>query len=254
MTVGYIDTEHLTDIANAIRQQNGTTTLYKPSEMAQVVLDLDGTSAGSLGTEPYKTIESGVVSRRYIQAIVNAIRTQNGLSVIYKPEDMAQAILDLTWSTLAPRALLLSDGTLEFTYLNDVAFKADMANLQQLYIAYWLMNHSNVTSITGIANLGVVKDMTYAFACTGVSTLDFRGFDASNLSGSLMATLYDCDALTTIHAGADWALPSGASDTSCFSGCDALVGGAGTTYASSRAGYTYFRIDTAETSGYLTVA
>lgn len=40
----------------------------------------------------------------------------------------------------------------------------------------------------------------------------------------------------------------GQSDDSCAS----LVGGAGTTYASSRAGYQYMRIDGVEGAGYLT--
>lgn len=47
MAVGTIQRSVLTDIANAIRVQNGGTDTYLPSEMAAAVLALDGTRAGS---------------------------------------------------------------------------------------------------------------------------------------------------------------------------------------------------------------
>ena len=58
----------------------------------------------------------------------------------------------------------------------------------------------------------------------------------------------------TIWADADWALPtSGVSGFQTFYQCFSLVGGAGSTYASSRAGYQYMRIDGGTSPpGYLT--
>ena len=47
MAMGTIDRGVLTDIANAIRVQNGGTDTYLPSEMAAAVLALDGTKAGA---------------------------------------------------------------------------------------------------------------------------------------------------------------------------------------------------------------
>lgn len=41
----------------------------------------------------------------------------------------------------------------------------------------------------------------------------------------------------------------------CFYSCSTLlVGGNGTVWASNKTGYTYFRIDTASTLGYITAA
>ncbi len=56
-------------------------------------------------------------------------------------------------------------------------------------------------------------------------------------------TFGGCGSLVTIWADADWALPSsGVSGFQTFYQCASLVGEAGTTYASSRAGYQYMRI------------
>ena len=61
MAVGTIQRSVLTDIANAIRVQNGGTDTYLPSEMAAAVLALDGTKSGT----PYQapaTSGTGVIS------------------------------------------------------------------------------------------------------------------------------------------------------------------------------------------------
>jgi hypothetical protein len=61
---------------------------------------------------------------------------------------------------------------------------------------------------------------------------------------------------STIYADASWALPtSGIPGSQCFYSCStSLVGGNGTTWASNKTAYTYFRIDTASTPGYITAA
>lgn len=72
----------------------------------------------------------------------------------------------------------------------------------------------------------------------------------------LIACLGSCSKLTTIYAGATWALPAnGISGSQCFYSCStSLVGGNGTAWASNKTAYTYFRIDTASTPGYMTAA
>ena len=116
MAVGTIQKGVLTDIANAIRAQNGSTETYLPSEMAAAVLALDGTRAGA----PYQapaTSGAGVISGSVFDGIADAIRAQNGLSETYKPSEMAPAILALVWDVgVKMRAILLADGTLEFNY------------------------------------------------------------------------------------------------------------------------------------------
>ena len=69
-------------------------------------------------------------------------------------------------------------------------------------------------------------------------------------------TFSGCSRLTTILADASWALPSsGITGSQCFYSCSTpLVGGNGTAWASNKTAYTYFRIDTASTPGYITAA
>ena len=94
MAVGTIQKSVLTDIANAIRVQNGGTDTYLPSEMAAAVLALDGTRAGT----PFQAVAgtgTGVISDTVFDGIADAIRAQNGLAETYTPPEMAPAILAL---------------------------------------------------------------------------------------------------------------------------------------------------------------
>lgn len=117
MALGRISTSILTDIANAVRWQNGTATLYKPREMADVVAALDGGNAGGYVEQPYKELASGVLSDSVLAGIAEAVRAQSGEATWYRPADMAAAIRALEWDVgYKVRALLLDDGTLEFNY------------------------------------------------------------------------------------------------------------------------------------------
>lgn len=93
------------------------------------------------------------------------------------------------------------------------------------------------------------------FSSCAVTTLDFRGFDPSALT-DLYYAFSSCSSLATIYADPTWVLPtSGISGSQCFYSCSTnLVGGNGTVWASSKTAYTYFRIDTASTPGYITAA
>ena len=84
--------------------------------MAPRILALDGTKEDVTLQMP--EIEGiGIISDAYFHDIADAIRAQNGRTETYKPAEMAPAILALTWDTgVKIRALLLSDGTLEFNY------------------------------------------------------------------------------------------------------------------------------------------
>lgn len=106
----------------------------------------------------------------------------------------------------------------------------------------------------GLGNLSGVRSMRYTFSSCAFATIDFRGFDPSTLT-DLFYTFSGCSRLTTILADASWALPtSGITGSQCFYSCSAsLVGGNGTAWASNKTAYTYFRIDTASTPGYITV-
>ena len=143
-----------------------------------------------------------------------------------------------------------------YDHRNDVeavGIAADIATYDHVNTNYWFYGHQSITDVTGMGNLHGVREMQHTFnSCTGLTEIDLSGLDPSSLE-DLAYTFGGCGSLVTIWADADWALPSsGVSGFQTFYQCASLVGGAGTTYASSRAGYQYMRIDGADGAGYLT--
>lgn len=134
-----------------------------------------------------------------------------------------------------------------------VEIAADMATYDHVNTNYWFYGHQEIASVTGMGNLSGVREMQHTFnSCVGLTEIDLSGLDPSSLE-DLAYTFGGRGSLVTIWADADWALPSsGASGFQTFYQCSSLVGGAGTTYASSRAGYQYMRIDGVRGAGYLT--
>ena len=140
-------------------------------------------------------------------------------------------------------------------HLTSATFAADMATFTYLNLNYLFYTCTNLASVSGLGNLSGVRSMRFTFASCAVVTMDFRGFDPSTLT-DLYYTFSGCSSMTTIYADSTWALPaSGITGSSCFYSCStSLVGGNGTVWASNKTAYTYFRIDTASTPGYLTAA
>ena len=116
MAVGTVSKALLTEIANAIREQNGQQVRYMPLEMGSRVLEMDGAREG-VGLAAAPEAGTGILSEVVFELLADAIRTQNGSTVTYTPAEMPAAIRALTWDTgVKMRALLLSDGTLELNY------------------------------------------------------------------------------------------------------------------------------------------
>lgn len=137
-------------------------------------------------------------------------------------------------------------------YLTSATFAADMATFSYLNLNYLFYSCTNLASISGLGNLSGVRSMRYTFSSCSFTTIDFRGFDPSTLT-DLFYTFSGCSQMTTIYADATWTLPtSGITGSQCFYSCSSLVGGNGTAWASSKTAYTYFRIDTTGTPGYIT--
>ena len=129
-----------------------------------------------------------------------------------------------------------------------------MATFSYLNLIYLFYSCTNLASISGLGNLSGVRSMRYTFSSCAFTTIDFRGFDPSTLT-DLFYTFSGYSSLTTIYADSNWALPSsGITGSQCFYSRSSLVGGNGTAWSSSNTGYTYMRIDTASTPGYLTAA
>ena len=146
-------------------------------------------------------------------------------------------------------------GYADRSQMRTVAFAADMSTFTEVNLNYWFYGINAVTSFTGLGNLSGVREMCFAFtSCTGLTSLDFWGFDPTHLT-DLYYCFGGCNNLVTIYADSTWALPSsGVSGASCFYNCSKLVGGNGTTWTSSKTSYTYMRIDAANSAGYLTAA
>lgn len=138
-------------------------------------------------------------------------------------------------------------------HLTHVTFAADMATFSYLNLIYLFYSCTNLASVSGLGNLSGVRSMRFTFASCAFTEVDFRGFDPSTLT-DLTYTFSGCNRLTTIYADSTWTLPSsGITGSQCFYSCStSLVGGNGTVWASNKTAYTYFRIDTASTPGYIT--
>ena len=232
MAVGTIETSILTDIANAIRYQAGVATLYKPREMAAAVAALDGSDAGGYVEQPYMALESGVLSGHVFEDIADAIREQNGESTTYAPGEMAAAILALAWDTgVKVRAMLLTDGTLEFNYrdgrssdlgtisqcwevdpagytsdsarpwhsvraqVRRVAFDSDFSEAGISNLAYWCTGMNQMTEVLGFEECSGTTNVTQMFnSCGRLETIWATSFDNSAIS-SYTSVLYGCSRL-----------------------------------------------------------
>ena len=128
-------------------------------------------------------------------------------------------------------------------------------------------NTSNVTDMSymfyecpGLTSLDVssfntsnVTDMKWMFyGCSGLTNLDLSGFNTANVTG-MRDMFWRCSNLRRIYAGNDWSTGSVSGSESMFSGCIALVGGAGTAYDANHIDHTYAHIDGGEANpGYFT--
>ena len=238
MSVGSIATSILTDIANAIRYQAGVATLYQPRQMAAAVAALDGSNAGNYQAQSYMQLERGYLATDVFGDIADAIRAQNGTQTQYLPEEMAAAILALTWDVgLKGRALLLDDGTLELNYLSSrqttlsgrtivSGFEVDVNGYSSEASRPWdasavrnAVEHVYIDS--SFASFGLTN-LDYFFK--GMTNLvDVTGFE--NLTGVTNAYLAfgACSALESIYATSFTNVIT--SGTYMFNGCTSLVGG-----------------------------
>lgn len=237
MAVGTIQKGVLTDIANAIRAQNGSTETYLPSEMAAAVLALDGTRAGA----PYQapaTSGAGVISGSVFDGIADAIRAQNGLTETYRPAEMAPAILALTWDAgVKIRALLLADGTLEFNYRDGrssdmpgaailKAWEVDPAGYSSAGARPWDDDKLSVTRAVFDDDFSEGGLSSAAYFFHGFENLvEVEGFEELSDVTNMNQMFVSCASLETIWA--DVFMGSVTSGSLMFSGCRRLVGGEG---------------------------
>ncbi len=227
---------------------------------------LDGTDAGNYQAQQYTQLESGILSESVFSDIADAIRGQNGLSTQYQPGDMAAAILALEWDVgYKVRALLLSDGTLEFNYYDrrrtihggtiQQVFEVDTNGyssasarswdsikllVKKVYIdssisgvgitncAYWFNAFANCTEVSGFENLSGMTNANQMFtSCSNLETIYATSFSNTGLSGSYMF-----NGCTKLVGGTDGFVPS---TTSGASVCKIGTGGGSPTPTTTHA-------------------
>jgi hypothetical protein len=122
-------------------------------------------------------------------------------------------------------------------------FKSDLA-VTVASMDYWFYSSTTLTGVTGWANVRGLRSLRFCFnGCAGLAPLDLCGLDPSSLK----------DLFYAFGGCSTWALPSsGVSGMNTFYNCTRLVGGNGTAYSSSAAGYARMVIDRAGQAGYLT--
>ncbi|MDN0056364.1 hypothetical protein [Collinsella ihumii] len=239
MAVGKIQKSVLTDIANAIRAQNGGTGTYLPGEMAAAVAALDGTQAGA-GTQLAAEGGTGAISDAVFDAIAGAIRGQNGSEETYTPPEMAAAILALAWDTgVKMRALLLDDGTLEFNYRDgrstDVAGAAIAGAWEVPASGFSSYSERGWNSVRGeVARVRFDADFSQgglqsaAWLLWGLSSAtEIRGFEELSGVTSMEQMMTSCGSLESVYCspGADFS--AAATNTVMMYGCERLVGAQG---------------------------
>lgn len=250
MSWGQIAKSIFGDIANAIREQNGTATTYKPSEMAAAVTALDGTNEGNTVTHDLLD-GTGVIDDAVFTDIADAIRGQNGLTTSYAPGEMAQVIRDLTWDTgVKMRALLHSDGVLEINYVDGQQSLHSTADVEHV----WEVSTDGYSTWTALPWYECREDVTSFYIDSSVASVTWENvsylcgylpnvtdvYGLENLVGvTNVGYLFATDAKLETVWDEGFDLSAVTTGTYPFNGCTRLVGGASCTNAQSANSRTY---------------
>ena len=112
-------------------------------------------------------------------------------------------------------------------------------------MSYMFSGCSGLTSLNlSNFNTSIVKDMSHIFEkCEVLTSLDLSNFNTSKVKN--MSNMFDsCSALEKIYVNStNWKTDIVTSSSYMFKDCTNLVGGAGTTFDSSKIDKTYARID-----------
>ena len=131
--------------------------------------------------------------------------------------------------------------------------KFDTSNVT--YMSGMFGECSGLTSldVTGFDTSKVTSMSSMFYSCSKLTSLDLTGFDTSKVT-SMSNMFSSCEELTTIYATDKFVTTNVKSGDYCFDHCVMLVGGAGTTFDSSRRSSEYARIDGGtDAPGYFTL-
>lgn len=146
----------------------------------------------------------------------NAMVTVRCLTELYAPPQMAPAIRTLAWDTgLKPRALLLSDGTLELNYREDVSTSLPWVEI----VKHWEVDPAGYASAgarpwdddklsvrrarftTEFAQAGITSIAYYLAGCSELT--DVMGFEALEGVTYMGYMFQTCSELRSIYAASE---------------------------------------------------
>jgi len=128
----------------------------------------------------------------------------------------------------------------------------DTSNVTRLVTMFYDCHSLTSINLSGW-DVSKVQGINYMFYnCYKLTMLDLSSFDTSSVV-NINCMFGNCSELTTIYVGEDWNTSSVTSGARVFEGCTKLVGGNGTVFSADNITYTYARVDTASTPGYLTL-
>lgn len=231
MTYRLVDTSVMDDIANAVRERNGQARLYKPGELPNAVLALDGNSPGGGAVHQYGKMPQGLVNDTVFKGVANALRLHSLSKRKFKPRDMGAAIRALDFdATEKARALLHDDGTLELNVYAGLHTDLD-ADVAEVYDVpadggrpSWLEAADAIRAVDFRPSIQTAHPADMGGWFEGCARLEqVRGFDyvAGSLTG-VDGMFAGCTQLDTIQA--DYAVARRERVGQPFGGCLKLAG------------------------------
>ena len=168
-----VNETNLTNIANAIREKNGTTDTYKPSEMATAISNIQagGGSENELVITNAAYLFYGGARKDQLQGLVDLCKGVTSCSNMF-------------------RGVYLKDGDVDLS-------KFDTSQCTDMTAMFHANSYITKLSLTGF-DVSKVKDMTQTFYyCNRLTELDLSTWETSSLT-TIKEIFYVCSALTKL--------------------------------------------------------
>lgn len=183
MSIVTIEDTNLTNIANAIRNKKGTSTKYKPNQMASAIQSIE---VGMIPTGGLVITENGtydVIKFANVEVIVENTNSEG------------------SGSTYAPRHIKFSD----YAYTDNM--DAEVKNIDTSKIESFYGTFYNTQGVSKLDlsswNTSSCMDFSYMFDGSWFDYIDMSNFTFEN-AGMASYMFQGCSSLTTVVLGAGW--------------------------------------------------
>ena len=183
MSLGYLDSQYLTDIADSIRSKNGTQNTYTPSQMPQAILDIP-----SGGTDYMEQRIRNVLSSYTIPntcSVISAysfygqpITSMTIPSSVTRIDDNAFFCCSLTSVTIPNSVTYIGNSAFDSNKLTSISIPNSVTGLNSSAFA----NNTTLTSVTFDNNMNISLGIASFDGCTSLTTLN--NFDITGITGS----------------------------------------------------------------------